>query len=90
MTTAAQIEALRVESMSHGDDIMTVICDLALGKGDELMDEGGGSLANVYTGMSIDSPQWRGLDSMTQEQAIAECAKVIRRAGAMTSSITVG
>ena len=68
--TYQQIGKLREEAFTHGDEVMGQICNLAM------------DIGVVYDSLSErDSDRLRG---MTQEQAIAECDRVIRDAAAQS------
>jgi len=63
--TQDQIRALRRESAGAGDTVQVVVCDLALGRIE-------------YDPMSMCAPEMEQAGCTTREEAIAECARVIR------------
>ena len=67
--TESQIRALRTEAAGSGDFAQLAICDLALD---------GSFDADDYT--VLEARDAKRIASMSQEQAIAECARVIAEA----------
>jgi hypothetical protein len=88
--TDSQIRSLRTEALEHNDDEQLVICDIALdschedccGGGATGADGCAASLSDVYAAVRLDRRTWDRLEAMTQDEAIAEIASVIRDAEA--------
>lgn len=78
-----QIRALRAEALQAGDLAQTVICDLAMGEMDLDGAEDGPRLAQVVdTYPALTREECRRVAAMSQDEARAECARVISAAEA--------
>lgn len=75
--TVPQIEALRNEARQAGDALQVIVCDIAL-------DEHDGSTADDYVLDRHEATRLAATLAMTQEQAWAECVRVIRDAEAQS------
>lgn len=75
--TDKQIKSLKVEAHEAGDDMQELVCTIALEGAIESYEErfGGG-------GWRLSAAQIKRLEGMSEDQARAECERVIREAQA--------
>lgn len=81
------IEQLRDEAAAAGDEVLVVLCDIALGDGPQGND--GDAWEERYGGGGLDIPRREQdrLQALTQEEALAECARSIAYPAAMDEDV---